>query len=160
MHLRGTWGFVLGVATLWVASFSFTSAAQVEAGRISITPSRFEFAAYEGSVVEAVLEFANGLGEAFTVRLEGADFRPEGESGQIVVGEAFDERRSLAAWMVLGGEELAVPAHGAVALPFSIAVPRNATPGAYWGVAVVRTKAPHIWGLSCTLPCAARRVTS
>ena len=140
MHLRGTWGFVLGVATLWVASFSFSSAAQVEAGRISITPSRFEFTAYERTIVEAVLEFTNGLDEAFTVRLEGADFRPEGESGQIVVGEAFDERRSLADWLVLSEEEFVVPAQDTAALPFSSAVPRNTAPGVYWGVVVVRTE--------------------
>jgi hypothetical protein len=45
-------------------------------------------------VVEAELEFSNGTDGALSVRLEGADFRPEGESGQIVVGRSASRSRS------------------------------------------------------------------
>ena len=140
MPLQATWGLVLSAMSLSIAILSYPGAARAEGVRIGITPSRFEFTAYEGSVVEEALQFTNGTDEWLSLNLEGADFRPEGESGDIVVGETSDERRSLAGWIIPGDGEYVAPAQGTVLLPFSIAVPRNAAPGVYWGVLVVRTE--------------------
>jgi hypothetical protein len=122
-----------------MVGFACLGVVQAEAVRMGVTPARFEFVAYEGDEVEGTLQFANGMDEALSVHLEGAEFRPEGEAGKIVVGEPSDEGRSLAGWIVPVGGEHVVPPQVAVAIPFSLAVPRNAAPGLYWGVLVART---------------------
>src|SRR2546425_10028581 len=66
---------------------------------ISINPVHLEFTANPGDHLTGAFKFWNGTTADLPIHLEAADFKPQGEEGQILVDGEEDPANSLKHWV-------------------------------------------------------------
>src|SRR5437763_4127084 len=105
----------------------------------AINPVHLDFTAYPGDHLSGSFKFWNGTTEALPIHLEAADFKPQGEEGQILVDGEEDPSNSLKHWVTPTISDLTVAAGEEPTLDFSLDVPANADPGSHWGTLLAIT---------------------
>ncbi|MDO8557880.1 MAG: hypothetical protein Q7S09_01655 [bacterium] len=123
--------FLLAIAT--------GATAQGQPLALSITPVRFEFAAYPGERLQGLLRVINVTDEALPVVMEVEDFTPQGEEGRVVVESREDETSSIKDWVHFDLEQFTIFPKQDMAVEFTLDIPRDAEPGTRFGTILART---------------------
>jgi hypothetical protein len=106
---------------------------------ISINPVHLEFTASPGDHLTGSFKFWNGTTAALPIHLEAADFKPQGEEGQILVDGEEDPANSLKSWVTPQVTDVTIAPGEEPTLDFSLDVPANADPGSHWGTLLAIT---------------------
>jgi hypothetical protein len=101
----------------------------------------------QGVAIHGTVESSNGTYAPLAIRLEEVGCRPEGEEGKLTVDAAADPAHSLKDWIAPVATDLVVPAQAKMPIDFDIHVPRDAKPGAYWGILVMKNEGTVHLGL-------------
>ena len=116
------------------------SAAHAEPLRVSINPTRVEVEVAPGERAVSSFKFWNGTDEYLSVHLQGEDFAPQGEEGELLVGGPEGAANSLKEWLEPAIPDLNVAPKQQITLDFAIDVPVDAEPGTHWGTLLVTTQ--------------------
>lgn len=130
-----------------VAAFVlFGVAGRVEAQApvaVSLTPLRFEFAAWPGERLSGTVRVANLTDELLPVVMEVEDFVPRGEEGRVAVGPG-DEAYSLKDWVRFDLAAFTIFPEQQFTVDFTVELPTDAEPGSRFGTILARTTAEPV----------------
>ncbi|WP_367323158.1 DUF916 domain-containing protein [Streptomyces sp. HUAS ZL42] len=96
----------------------------------------FYLSADPGTTLKDTVVVANKTGQPLTFRLYAADAYNTARDGGFAVRTVKERQRGVGAWAKPGRSHVTVPAHGTVAVPFTIRVPEGAEPGDHPGALV------------------------
>src|SRR6266568_9327934 len=86
---------------------------------ISINPAHVELTATPGAHLASSFKFWNGTSAGLLVHLEAADFKPQGEEGQILVDGEEDPANSLKHWVRPSSPDVTIAAGEEPSLNFA-----------------------------------------
>jgi len=119
-----------------MAGFCF---AQQSAG-VAISPLTFELTANPGDIVPANnIKIYNPTDNIISIKMEAEDFRPEGETGQVIVEPEAETTYSLKRWVKIDPTEFTLEPKAEKFVAFTIEVPENAEPGGKYGSILAST---------------------
>ncbi len=129
-------------ATLAASFLMFHVGAASAASRlpVSIDPTHFEITASPGQSAQTSIKFWNGSDAGLAVHVEGADFSPEGEEGDLLVDGPEAAANSLKTWLKPEYSDLTVFPKEEITIDFAVDVPPDAEPGTHWGTLLVVTQ--------------------
>ena len=138
----------MGTSKLFSALFAsvaafvlFGVAGRVEAQvpvAMSLTPLRFEFAAWPGERMRGTVRVSNLTDELLPVVMEVEDFVPRGEEGRVAVGPG-DEAYSLKDWVRFDLAAFTIFPEQQFTVDFTVELPTDAEPGSRFGTILART---------------------
>lgn len=106
---------------------------------VSLTPVKFELAAYPGQKVGGTVQVLNPREEWLPVEMEVEDFQPQGEEGRVAVGPQQDTTHSLKSWVRFAVEKFTIPPRARYPIDFTVEIPLDAEPGSHYGTILART---------------------
>lgn len=118
-----------------VADKSF--AQENKGGGITISPLTFELTSNPGDVLANKLKVYNSSDAVISVKMEVEDFKPIGESGEVVVAPDEETTYSLKRWVATEPGEFTLEPKEQKFVDFIISVPQNAEPGGKYGTILV-----------------------
>lgn len=110
---------------------------------VSLTPLRFEFAAWPGERLSGTVRVANLTDELLPVVMEVEDFVPRGEEGRVAVGPG-DEAYSLKDWVRFDLAAFTIFPEQQFTVDFTVELPTDAEPGSRFGTILARTTAEPV----------------
>ncbi len=110
---------------------------------VSVSPPRFEFAAWPGERLAGTIRVANLTDEMLPVVMEVEDFVPRGEEGRVAVGPG-DAAYSLKDWVRFALDEFTVFPEQSFPVDFTVELPTDAEPGSRFGTILARTTAEPV----------------
>lgn len=115
--------------------------AQVSAQQVgvSISPLTFELTANPGDTLTNTLKVYNPTDSVISIKMEAEDFKPVGETGQVVVEPEAEMTYSLKRWIKTGPTEFTLEPKEQKFVDFEISVPENAEPGGKYGSILAST---------------------
>lgn len=125
-----------------VLLFPAVSFAQ-ESVTLSISPTLFDMSAMPGQNWQSALKIINVNPFDLTVYVEVVNFAPQGEGGDgrfIPVFAEETEGSTLAEWISISREAVVIPREQSKEIPFSVAIPNDATPGGHFAAILVGTR--------------------
>jgi hypothetical protein len=137
--------FLLCVLTALSAAFPLITLAQnkQEGLSLSVTPTLFEMSAKPLQSWNSTVKVINNNPHELTIYANVVNFAPQGETGEgkfIPVLEAATEGTTLAEWITLSKDPIAIPAEESVAIPLTVTVPEDATPGGHFAAILIGTR--------------------
>ncbi len=141
--------FVQSLVWLALASTPFVVAAQSsESLSLTLTPPLFQVTQAPGGVWSSVLRVVNTNKFDLAVTASVQDFRPDGETGNALLGERGgpNDRHLMSGWFTLPNGEIVIPRGTTGEIPFTIAVPEDASPGGHYAAIVVATRPGQLDG--------------
>lgn len=105
---------------------------------VSVSPPRFEFAAWPGERLAGTIRVANLTDELLPVVMEVEDFVPRGEEGRVAVGPG-DEAYSLKDWVRFDLAAFTIFPEQQFTVDFTVELPTDAEPGSRFGTILART---------------------
>lgn len=114
---------------------------------LSVTPTLFQMSAEKGQVWQSQIKVINSNAFPITVYAESVNFVPQGEKGhgrfQPVFKDVTDGS-TLAEWIGLDSNKpITIEAQQSQVIPFTIAVPKDASPGGHFAAILIGTKPPE-----------------
>ncbi|MEU6678881.1 DUF916 domain-containing protein [Streptomyces sp. NPDC046925] len=100
----------------------------------------FRMKADPGRTVRDKVTVSNLAKEPVTFLLYAADAYNTPRDGGFAVREPTEKQRSVGVWTRLGRSEVTVPAGGRTTVPFTVAIPRTASPGDHPGAVIALDK--------------------
>lgn len=104
-----------------------------QATGITISPLTFELTANPGDVISNKLKVYNPTDSTIGIKMEVEDFRPVGETGQVIVSPEEEVTYSLKRWVETIPPEFTLKPREQKFVDFTINVPENAEPGGHYG---------------------------
>jgi hypothetical protein len=130
---------VLVVFLLMLSAFAYVSIrAQKTTGGIAVHPSNFDITAVPDKNSSGVITVDNLTDQPVQIAVELRNFTARGEEGSVNL-TTDDTTYSLAKWIKVTPDTVAIKAHGSQDFNFTIEVPRNAEPGGHFGSIVFAT---------------------
>lgn len=93
----------------------------------------FQLDAPPGAVIRDSVRVSNLSSEPISFQVYGADAYNTPRDGGLAYRQAGEAQRSIGAWVKLRTNALVIPARRAADIPFTVTVPRDATPGTHTG---------------------------
>lgn len=106
---------------------------------LSISPLTFELTANKGDILINKIRIYNPSTAAIVVKMETEDFKPVGESGQVIVAPEEEATYSLKKWVKTEPAEFTLESKEQKFIDFIITVPENAEPGGKYGTILAST---------------------
>lgn len=119
--------------------FVYGSFAQEGRVGINISPLTFELTANPGDVLVNTLKVFNPTDSTIAIKMEGEDFAPTGEMGQVVIEPAETETYSLKKWITSQPTTFTLGPRERKFVEFTINVPIDAEPGGHYGSVLAST---------------------
>lgn len=129
---------------LFVCFLVFNAADPAWALGIKISPPIIEPLVQPGSTYNDSLKVTNDSSESITLYPYIRDFEAQGEEGTARLVDPGTEKDGISAWLNMDTSSLDFQPGETKAIPFSIVVPENASPGGHYGAIVVGTRAPDL----------------
>jgi len=117
--------------------FSFKTNAQT--GGITIFPLTFELSTKPGETLINTVKIYNPTENIISIKMEIEDFKPEGETGRVIVEPGEDITYSLKKWVKIEPTEFTLKSKEEKFVSFTISVPGNAEPGGKYGALLAST---------------------
>jgi hypothetical protein len=121
-----------------------------ESGSLSITltPPLFQVTQAPGGAWSSVLRVVNTNKFDLVVTATVQDFRPDGESGNALLGSTGspEDTHLMSGWFTIPEGEIVVPRGSTGEIPFTLSVPINADPGGHYAAVVVATRPGEVGG--------------
>lgn len=124
---------VIGVFGFWSSAFAEGSAG------LSISPLTFELTANRGDVLVNKIKISNPSNSIVAVKMEMEDFKPVGETGQVVVAPEEETTYSLKRWVIAEPASFTLEPNEQKYVEFTITIPENAEPGGKYGTILAST---------------------
>jgi len=127
--------------TLFLVTGTFSQAQ--ESLTLSISPTLFDMSAEPGQSWQSNLRVVNVNKYDLTVYVEVVNFAPKGEGGDgrfIPVIDGSTSNSTLAEWFTITSEPVVVPPEQTREVPFTVSVPKDASPGGHFAAILVGTK--------------------
>lgn len=143
--LRHPWlAATLAVGMLMMATLAPTIAAaqSSNATSLTITPPFFEINVNPGDIWSSSIRVVDTNPTDLAVRDSVMGFAPSDDEGHgtfVDPTTLTNNADSLTNWIVLGNPSITVPRGGAVDVPFSIVVPKDASPGGHYAAILIGT---------------------
>lgn len=136
------WLFILGAFLL------STGVALAQSSlSLSVTPTLFQMSAEKGQIWQSQIKVINSNEFPITVYAEPVNFVPRGERGHGRFQPVFEdvtEGATLAEWIGLDrGKPITIAPQQSQVIPFTIAVPDDASPGGHFAAILIGTKPPE-----------------
>lgn len=112
-----------------------------QATGISISPLTFELTANPGDTLTNTLKVYNPTDTVISLKMEVEDFKPIGETGQVIVTPEEEIIYSLKRWVKTTPTEFTLEPKEQKFVDFTISVPENAEPGGKYGSVLASTTA-------------------
>lgn len=107
---------------------------------ITVSTLTFELTANPGDVIPPnTIRVSNPTDSVMLIRMEIEDFRPEGETGQVIVEPEAEMTYSLKRWVTIDPIEFTLEPKAEKFVSFTIEVPENAEPGGKYGSILAST---------------------
>lgn len=119
---------------------SKSSKADKKGGENQVHRAYFRMKADPGRTVHDKVTVSNLAKEPVTFLLYAADAYNTPRDGGFAVREPTEKQRSVGVWTRLERSEVTVPAGGKTTVPFTVAIPRTASPGDHPGAVVALDK--------------------
>ena len=100
---------------------------------ITISPLTFELTANPGDTLTNILKVYNPTDSVISIKMEAEDFKPVGETGQVVVEPEAEITYSLKRWVKTEPAEFTLEPKEQKFVDFIINIPENAEPGGKYG---------------------------
>lgn len=127
-----------------IASLNLTPLATAqESLTLSVSPTLFDMSAEKGQSWQSSIKVINVNDYELTVYASVVDFIPRGESGEVSfvpINKEDELNNTLAEWINITNEPIVVPSEQTVEIPFSITVPKDASPGGHYSAVLIGTK--------------------
>ncbi|MFT7506895.1 MAG: hypothetical protein ACI92I_000031 [Acidimicrobiales bacterium] len=110
---------------------------------LSVSPTLFEMSAVPLQAWNSSVKVINNNPQDITVYANVVNFAPQGETGQgkfLPVFEDFTEGKTLAEWITVSEEPYVIPRESSVAVPLTINVPEDASPGGHYAAIMIGTR--------------------
>jgi LytR cell envelope-related transcriptional attenuator len=110
---------------------------------LSISPTLFDISAEPGQSWQSNLRVVNVNKYDLTVYVEVVNFAPRGEGGDgrfIPIIDGSTDNATLAEWFSITSEPVVVPAEQTKEVPFTVSVPKDASPGGHFAAILVGTR--------------------
>ena len=110
-------------------------------GRVGITisPLTFELTANPGDTITNIVKIYNPTDNIISIKMEVEDFKPVGETGQVIVEPEVEMTYSLKRWVKTTPTEFTLEPKEQKFVDFEISVPENAEPGGKYGSILAST---------------------
>lgn len=121
----------------------FAQAQTADGVALTITPPFFTLNVAPGDAWASSIRVVNTNGGTLPVVATVMGFAPSDEQGHgnfVKLGSLANDPDALANWITVSQPSVAVPSDGAVDVPFSIAVPRDASPGGHYAAILIGTQ--------------------
>ena len=126
---------ILVIGGIIVAGFCFA-----QGTGISVSPLTFELTANPGDTVPSnSIKVYNPTDNIMSIKMEAEDWRPEGETGQVIVEPEAEMTYSLKRWVKIDPVEFTLGPKEQKFVNFTIEVPENAEPGGKYGSILAST---------------------
>ena len=112
---------------------------------LSVTPTLFEMSAVPLQAWNSTVKVINNNPQDLTVYASVVNFAPQGENGQgkfLPVFKDFTEGKTLAEWITVSEEPYTIPRESSAAIPLTINVPVDASPGGHYAAIMIGTRPP------------------
>lgn len=106
---------------------------------VSISPLTFELTANPSDILENKIKIYNPTDSIVSIRMEVEDFKPVGETGQVIVAPEEEITYSLKRWVKIEPTEFTLEPREQRFVDFIIEVPENAEPGGKYGSVLAST---------------------
>ena len=129
------------IICLWCITTSVAFAQ--EAVTLSVSPTLFDMSAEPGQAWQSKLRVVNVNNFDLTVYVEVVNFAPKGEGGDgrfIPLEPGTSDGSTLAEWITISREPLTIPREQTGEIPFTVTVPKDASPGGHFAAVLVGTK--------------------
>jgi len=136
--------FIIGLFFILVPNF--TKAADSSAEGITLSPPLTELTIQKGKQASGTIKLTNPLAKMVELYSSTADFLPQGETGgQRFLAPTSENRSfSLASWISLAKEKIALAPNQITELNYTISVPQNAEPCGHYGVVFLSSQPPQL----------------
>jgi len=124
--------FILGGLVLTMGAFAQQSG-------VTISPLTFELTANPGDTLTNTLKIYNPTDNIISIKMEIEDFRPIGETGQVIVEPEVEITYSLKRWVKTDPTGFTLEPKEQKFVDFEISVPENAEPGGKYGSVLAST---------------------
>lgn len=116
------------------------------ANALTISPPLMEIDAKPGEVINETIKVIGETEDAGLFYPSIANFIAQGEEGNPAFLEDEETKYSLASWIEIDSTAFALEKHERRVVPFTIRVPKNASPGGHYGVIFFSTQQPPVAG--------------
>ena len=106
---------------------------------VTVSPLTFELTANPGDTLTNTLKIYNPTDSIISIKMEVEDFKPVGETGQVVVEPEEEAIYSLKRWVKTEPIEFTLEPREQKFVDFEISVPENAEPGGKYGSVLAST---------------------
>ena len=113
---------------------------------MSVSPTLFEMSAVPNQAWNSSVKVINNNRQILTVYANVVNFAPQGETGHgkfLPVFEDFTEGKTLAEWITVSDEAYDIPPESSIAIPLTINVPEDASPGGHYAAIMIGTRPPE-----------------
>lgn len=131
--MKGSKFLIIIIGTVIGLIFGFLAFAQEGRIGITISPLTFELTTNPGDTLVNKLRVYNPTDGIIAIRMEVEDFRPVGETGQVIVTPEEEITYSLKRWVETEPTEFTLEPSETKFIDFIINVPENAEPGGKYG---------------------------
>ena len=110
---------------------------------LSVTPTLFEMSAVPLQSWSSSVKVINNNPQPITVYANAVNFAPQGETGEgkfIPILEEGQDGTTLVEWIDITSEPVTIEAEQSMAIPFTVAVPQDATPGGHFAAILIGTR--------------------
>lgn len=139
---------MLAVFCFFLLFITFTSvSAQTPGEGIVVSPVRFEALVQPGETVSRSIKVTNDSPSPKKLYAYLRDFTAEGEEGKArLIVPGTESGNFLSSWIKITNEGVDFAAHEQKEISFTIAMPKEAGPGGYYGAVIFGAKAPDVKG--------------
>ena len=123
-------GVIAGIGVFLV---TFETLAQGGGIGVSVSPLTFELTANPGDTLVNKIKVYNPTDHAVSVKMEVEDFKPVGETGEVIVAPEEEMTYSLKRWVITQPTEFTLEPKEQKFVDFVIEIPKNAEPGGKYG---------------------------
>ena len=137
--MKGIKPLILGIVIaggLILAKGIFAQEARIG---ITISPLTFELSANPGDTITNTIKIYNPTDSIISIKMETEDFKPIGETGQVIVTPEEEIIYSLKKWVKTRPTEFTLEPKEQKFVDFTIEVPENAEPGGKYGSVLAST---------------------
>lgn len=113
---------------------------------LSVTPTLFEMSASPTQTWNSSIKVINNNRQPLTVYAHVVNFAPQGETGEgkfLPVFEGSNDGSTLAEWINITGDPIDIEPEQSMAVPFTVQVPQDATPGGHFAAILIGTRPPE-----------------
>ena len=125
---------IFAIIGIIVADFCFA-----QGTGISVSPLTFELTANPGDILTNTIKIYNPTNNIISIKMETEDFKPVGETGQVIVEPETEITYSLKRWIKTIPIEFTLEPKEQKFVDFEISVPENAEPGGKYGSILAST---------------------